>query len=49
MMKEGKTTGEINKYVVANYNVDATTVEKDLIDFMEMLNHYSLKEEDEKA
>jgi hypothetical protein len=49
MMKLGKTTEEISKAILEQYNVEETTVDKDLNDFFEMLNHYSLKEENGTA
>lgn len=49
MMKLGKTTEEISKTILEQYNVEETTVDKDLNDFFEMLNHYSLKEENGTA
>ncbi len=45
LMKEGKSMEEINKSVLENYNVEEKTIEKDLYDFIEMLGHYSLREE----
>ena len=38
MMKLGKTTEEISEVILENYNVEETTVDKDLNDFFEMLN-----------
>lgn len=49
LMKLGKTTEEISKAILEQYNVEETTVDKDLNDFFEMLNHYSLKEENGTA
>jgi hypothetical protein len=49
LMKEGKSMEEINRVILAHYNVEETTVEKDLHDFMEMLSHYALKEENGTA
>lgn len=45
--RENKSGKEIIDYVVENYHADATTVDKDLNDFMEMLKLYSLTENDE--
>ena len=47
LMKEGKSTDEISNFVYENYNVELTTIEKDIQDFTEMLGHYSLSEENE--
>jgi hypothetical protein len=45
LMKEGKNLKEISSYIFDNYNVEEKTIEKDLQDFNEMLQHYSIKEE----
>lgn len=49
LMKDGKSMDEINNHVIENYNVEQKTIEKDLYDFIEMLKHYSLKEENGQA
>lgn len=49
LMKEDKTISEITEYVVANFNVEPSTAEKDIHDFFEMLNHFSLMEENGEA
>ena len=47
LMKEGKSTDEISSFIYENYNVELTTIEKDIQDFTEMLGFYSLSEENE--
>lgn len=49
LMKEGKAMEQISEVILKQYNIDEATVDKDLNDFMEMLNHYSLKEENGTA
>jgi len=49
LMKEGKNLKEVSSFVTDNYNVEEKTIEKDLQDFIEMLQHYSIKEENEIA
>jgi hypothetical protein len=47
-LKEGKTLEQITKHVLAAYDTDEITVEKDLQDFMSILKNYSLLQGDEK-
>lgn len=49
LMKEGKSFKEITEQIVANYHAEPTTIDKDLYDFMEMLNHYSLMDDNGQA
>jgi hypothetical protein len=47
MMKDGKSHDEIIESILARYEAEKDTAEKDLQDFIEMLGHYALKEENE--
>ncbi len=47
MMKENKSATDIIDYVTEHYHTDTVTVDKDLNDFREMLNHYSLTDDNE--
>jgi len=49
LMKDDKSFDEITEYVVDHYNVESSTIEKDLLDFIEMLNHFSLMEDNGEA
>ena len=42
LLKENKSKEELILEVVSKFNVDASTVEKDLADFSLMLNNYQL-------
>ena len=44
MLKEDKSLQEISNELLDKYDAEPTTIDKDLGDFMEMLNHYSLIE-----
>jgi hypothetical protein len=44
MMKEGKNLEEIREHFLNHYHIELPAVEKDLQDFVEMLEFYSLKE-----
>jgi hypothetical protein len=46
MLKDNKSTSEINSYILNTYQVDATTFEKDLYDFVKMLEKFKLTEAD---
>ncbi len=48
MLKESKSIPEINNYILNTYQVDATTFEKDLYDFVKMLEKYKLTDSDGK-
>ncbi|MFQ5448485.1 MAG: PqqD family protein [Saprospiraceae bacterium] len=41
-LKEGKTEAQIVKQVTTNYEVDNSTCEKDVYDFLNMLKQYNL-------
>jgi len=45
MLKSGKKEKEIIKAFTEKYDVDTTTFEQNLYDFLGMLNHYNLVEE----
>jgi hypothetical protein len=45
LIKEGKSLEDIGDHFVQNYHVELPIVEKDLQDFLEMLEFYSLKEQ----
>jgi hypothetical protein len=47
-LKEGKSAEQITKHILAAYDTDETTVEKDLQDFVSILKNYSLIQGDEK-
>ena len=47
MIKENKSSQEIVDFVLDHYQTDSVTIDKDFNDFMEMLNLYSLTENDE--
>lgn len=42
LLKEGKSKDEVIDGVVAKFNVDKATIEKDFADFSLMLNNYQL-------
>jgi len=44
MLKEEKSVQQISERMLEKYNTDATTVEKDVNDFISMLRHFSLIE-----
>ncbi|RLD88817.1 MAG: PqqD family protein [Bacteroidetes bacterium] len=44
MLKEEKSVEQISERMLEKYNTDATTVEKDVNDFISMLRHFSLIE-----
>jgi Coenzyme PQQ synthesis protein D (PqqD) len=41
-MKEGKSTNEIYKLLLTNYEIDKSTIERDLDDFMKTLKEHNL-------
>ncbi len=45
MLKSGKEETEIIKVFAEKYDVDETTFEQNFYDFLGMLNHYNLVEE----
>ena len=47
MIKENKSSQEIVDFVIDHYQTDSVTIDKDFNDFIEMLNLYSLTENDE--
>jgi hypothetical protein len=48
-LKDEKSFEEISKGMLAKYNVDETTFEKDYFDFVNILKHHNLIENDEQA
>ena len=48
MMKSNVPNEEIKQKIAEKYDVDEVTLEKNLIDFMAMLRHYNLCEENNK-
>ena len=46
--KEGKSFDEISKIILSGYNVDNDTLEKDFHDFIGILTHHQLIEENEE-
>lgn len=49
LLKEEKSFEEIQQQIVTNYTIDESSAEKDLHDFIEMLNYFSLLEDDDEA
>ncbi len=49
MMKEDKSFEEILKTMLAKYNVEEATFEKDYFDFISILQHHNLIETNEEA
>lgn len=47
LLKENKTIQEATEYIMERYNVDETSVEKDLNDFIAMLKYNSIMTNDE--
>jgi hypothetical protein len=45
MMKQNISTNEIQAKITERYDVDEVTLEKNMIDFMAMLRHYNLCED----
>lgn len=48
MIQEGKTREEIIAEFTGKYNTDVSSFEKDLQDFIHMLSHYHIMEENEE-
>ena len=48
MLKDGKSIEHITKHILASYNMDEQTIEKDIYDFIGILKQYSLIEGDDK-
>ena len=48
MLKEGKSSDEIKKYYVDNYQVDENTFERAFLDFSSMLKFYNIYDENEE-
>ncbi|MBY0427494.1 MAG: PqqD family protein [Cytophagales bacterium] len=49
MLKEDKSLAEISVYVQSTYHVESSTFEKDLYDFVKMLEKFKLTEDEKKA
>ena len=47
LLKENKSIQEATEFILERYNVDETSVEKDLNDFVAMLKHNSIVIDDE--
>ena len=47
LLKENKSIKEATTFILERYNVDETSVEKDLNDFVAMLKHNSIMMNDE--
>jgi len=47
LLKENKSIQEATTYILERYNVDESSVEKDLNDFVAMLKHNSIMMNDE--
>lgn len=41
-LREGKSPREINNLLVEEYNVDADTAERDVLDFLNLLKHFQI-------
>jgi hypothetical protein len=48
MIRDGKNYDEIQARIIKGYHVDDATFEKDYQDFINLLRHYLLLEEDEQ-
>ena len=46
MLKEGKEKDDIKEVILAKYQTDEATFERDFYDFVNILNHYLLTEID---
>ena len=44
LLEDEKTEEQIMEFILDNYMIDKTTVEKDLYDFLNMLKNYKLTE-----
>ena len=47
-LREGKSSGEINKEILDRYSVDKDTIDKDLQDFIGILVHHNIIESREE-
>jgi hypothetical protein len=45
MLKQNKSEQEMKTYLLDRYDVEETTLEKNLIDFLAMLRHFNLCDE----
>ncbi len=43
-LKQGETLSSIKEHILAGYNVDGATLERDIEDFISQLKHYKLVE-----
>jgi transcriptional antiterminator len=48
-LQSGTNQEELLKHLTEKFNIDKTTLEKDMTDFMLMLNSYQILMDDEKA
>lgn len=48
LLKEEKSKEEIEKIILGKYQTDEASFEKDFYDFVNILNHYHLGEQDEE-
>jgi len=48
LFKQGISPEEVVKQMCTSYNIDEATMEKDLYDFINMLKHHQLVQNDEK-
>jgi hypothetical protein len=49
LLKKGSSTDEIKEYLKNKYEVEDHIIEKEIFDFINMLKHYQLIEEDEQT
>jgi hypothetical protein len=42
LMRQGKNDEEISKVIVANYSIELPVIERDLHDFIHLMNQYQL-------
>ena len=47
LLKEGKDHGQIKAAIIEHYQTDEATIDRDLDDFVNMMKHYLLTENDE--
>ena len=47
LLKENKSGKEITDYILNKYHTESSTADKDFMDFMDMLKHFSLAEDNE--
>ncbi len=48
LLKQGKDLDTICQLLLEEYNVEAATVERDVMDFISLLKHFQLTGQDEK-